>query len=140
MESLSQTLFAFHGVDSDRVRLVVETTQCRVNIQPAVPLALILNELLSNALKHAFPDRRTGSIQVGVKSKGAESVLRVADDGVGLPTGTPIGVSSSSLGLQLVRVLVEQLCGRLEVHSPPGTTYAITFPSKAGTDDPGAEL
>lgn len=131
LEALAHNLFVFYCVDPDRVRLVVEISEFNVDIQRAVPVALILNELVSNALKHAFPNGRRGSIRVRVQSDGGECRLSVADDGIGLPSGMHLAVLPS-LGLQLVRVLVEQLCGHLESQSPPGTQYTLKFPSKAG--------
>ena len=132
LEDLSHSLFVFYCVDPDRVRLVIEIDEFSVDIQRAVPVALIVNELLSNALKHAFPDGRRGSIEVRAQSEGGECLLSVADDGIGLPNGMDLEISSS-LGLNLVRVLVEQLRGRLEFQSPPGTRYALRFPSKSGS-------
>jgi len=124
-EHLSRTLRAFYDVDPNRVRLTVDVDALGIDIQRAVPVGLILNELVSNALKHAFPDGRQGAIEVRARREGNRSVLCVSDDGV----GRPIGVQATSLGLVLVRVLVEQLQGRLHVQSPPGTQYTIDFPS-----------
>jgi two-component sensor histidine kinase len=125
LASVSESLFSFYGVRPDRVRLIVETNDVQVNVQQAVPIALILNELLSNALKHAFPEGRSGSIQIQLCSHGDRGVLSVTDDGVGFARETKR--TSSTLGLELVRVLVDQLRGELEQSSAPGTQYRITF-------------
>ena len=113
MEAFAHNLFLFYCVDPDRVQLIVEISEFPVDIQRAVPVALILNELLSNALKHAFPNGKRGSIYVRVQSEGDKCLLSVADDGIGLPSGMHLA-ESPSLGLQLVRVLAEQLCGHLQ--------------------------
>lgn len=132
LEALAHKLFAFYSVDPDRVRLIVEISEFNVDIQRAVPVALILNELVSNALKHAFPNGRRGSIHVRVQSEGSKCFLSVADDGIGLPSGMDLA-ALPSLGLQLVRVLAEQLCGHFQMQSQPGTRYILTFPSKTGS-------
>ena len=97
-----------------------------MEIGQAGPVALILNELVCNALKHAFPGGRSGAIHVTIDNDGEEALLAVADDGVGLVEQAP---TSSTLGLQLVSVLAEQLHGRLAIQSPPGTHVSIRFPA-----------
>jgi len=97
----------------------------------AIACGLIINELVSNSLKYAFPDRRPGHIQVALKRIGAgELALRVSDDGVGLPTGADFR-QMPSLGLQLVYTFSRQLKGQLERELAPGTSFLITFPYAA---------
>ena len=93
----------------------------------AQSIGLIVNELVSNALKHAFPPGYPGRVQVCVESLGeGRHVLRVQDDGSGLPDGFDFG-RAESLGLQLVGDLTRQLRGTLSVRKDRGTTFAITF-------------
>jgi two-component system, sensor histidine kinase PdtaS len=96
-------------------------------VNAAVPCGLILNELFSNALKHAFRDREGGRVTVRLGEDGAGRVrLDVCDDGVGLPAGFDWR-SAPSLGLRLVQMLARQLHAAVELESADGTTFTITF-------------
>src|SRR5262249_55336920 len=136
LAALSAYLFSALQLDPTRLRLVVDAGDLKVDIQRAVPVALILNELITNALKHAFPGSRPGMIHVGVQGDGKENSVSVADDGVGMPPELMTPNPTSSLGLQLINVLVEQLGGKLEIQSPPGTRFTIRFPSPAAMKPP----
>ena len=95
------------------------------------PCGLILNELITNALKHAFPDARQGTVRVELRmTHDREIVLSVGDDGIGLSTDFD-PAKSDSLGVQLVTTLVEQLEGRLEITRSCGTIFSVTFPAEA---------
>ncbi|MFT4980001.1 MAG: PAS domain S-box-containing protein [Myxococcota bacterium] len=95
-----------------------------LNIQQAIPCGLIINELLTNAFKHAFPPPRAGNIWLRVWREGDQRQLRVRDDGVGHPSH-----ARASLGTRLVTMLTEQLGGTLEVSAPPqgGTQTDLRF-------------
>ncbi|MBT3260404.1 MAG: sensor histidine kinase, partial [Deltaproteobacteria bacterium] len=91
------------------------------------PLGLIINELMSNSLKYAFPDDRGGEIRVSVKKLDTALELIMRDDGVGIPTGLD-WKNSSTLGLKLVRTLVEnQLDGSIDMENKNGTKFTIKF-------------
>jgi PAS domain S-box-containing protein len=100
----------------------------RLVIDKAIPLALIINELLTNAMKHAFPDGRPGEIRISLQEDGHDPAyeLVVADNGAGLPSGFDAG-SQKSLGLQLVAMLAKQLNGSLAFASSGGTSVHIKF-------------
>ena len=99
--------------------------------QPATSLALAVNELVQNALEHAFPERTEGRIEIRLGRRAAEYVLEVRDDGVGFAEGQT--EPGETLGLQIVRALAtEDLKGRLELRSDGGTHVTITFPGGAG--------
>ena len=119
-EGLAESLFAVYQMDPGRVQLLVEEGELGLDIQRAVPVGLILNELVCNALKHAFPGARRGQLRIGVD----KGLLVVADDGVGLPNEKP---AAGALGLELVRLLVQQLNGELDIASPPGTRVTVRF-------------
>ena len=123
-EGLAESLFSVYEVSPERVHLVIEEGELALDVQRAVPLGLILNELLCNALKHAFAGARPGTIRVGMRDAGGESRLWVADDGIGMPRA---GAVPPALGLELVRLLVEQLRGSFEIASPPGTRVTVRF-------------
>jgi two-component sensor histidine kinase len=98
-----------------------------LGLDHAVSCGLILNELMTNALKYAFPDGRDGTIWVELRADPGNMInLRVADDGVGIPADFDIR-RTTSLGLQLVNSLTEQLDGTIELERSEGTAFRISF-------------
>jgi PAS domain S-box-containing protein len=122
---LAQALFASYGVTDDRVRFTVSGEAVHTELDQAVPLGLILNELLSNALLHAFPSGRAGDIGLQIDATGG--VLDIADDGIGLPPTVDLE-RPGSLGLQLVQALMRQVGGTIQLVPGPGTHYRIQLP------------
>jgi len=112
----------------DDVQLTTEVEAHVLDLRQAVPLALILNELVTNALKYGCPADRECRIHVGFGTDGQDYRLSVSDDGVGLPKGfTP--QSKKSLGMRAVEALARQLGGRLVVEQPEaGAAFAVIFP------------
>lgn len=101
-------------------------------VHTAVPVALIVNELLTNSYKHAFPDGRTGTVRLDMEVDGDEVHIDVTDDGIGLPEGVASS-SGGGFGLNTVRNLTRQIRGRLEIERlTPGTRFLLTFPMKPG--------
>lgn len=129
VSGLAESLIRAHAVDRNRITLTTYADDFSMDIGIAVPCGLLINELLSNALKHAFPGGRRGEIQVRLLEFDEERVeLRVRDDGVGFPEGADFE-RADSLGLQLVAALVkDQLCGELELDQTAGTEFRIRFP------------
>jgi two-component sensor histidine kinase len=127
-EVLSASLTTLFAVDPERVRVSFDAQSVPIDLRRAVPAGLVLNELVSNALKHAFPNGRKGSISVRLVAEEGRVELAVRDDGVGLPDPLPSG----TLGLKLVRVLVEQLGGTVAFESASGTTVRVRFPAETG--------
>ncbi|RLG31608.1 hypothetical protein DRO03_00550 [Methanosarcinales archaeon] len=128
MDKLLVQLFQISPVDDVKITPIVRADDCSLPISIAVPVGLIVNELLSNAMKHAFADRKEGKIEISLTaSEGGRVHLTVSDDGVGLPPGFDIN-ESKTLGLRLVKILSEdQLQGILEVTSDRGATFGIDF-------------
>lgn len=122
-------LRAYH-VMSNRIELHIVAEAVYLGVDTAVPCGLILNELISNAIQHAFPDQRTGKITVELYALPHNTLsLRVSDDGIGL-SAKQYAQNHRSLGLQLVNTLVNQLHGTLELavqSGEPGTTFYIIF-------------
>jgi len=115
---------------SNGTNIVVDAPDVQLGLEKAVSCGLIVNELVSNALKHAFPDQRSGSIVVRLAGDRAEGLeLTVADDGVGLPKGVHFD-ETDTLGLRLVRSLADQLDGAINVQNGRGTMFRLTFPIK----------
>ena len=121
--SLANFLFRSYAV-SGTVQLLVETEPTELNIGTAVPLGLILNELVSNALKHAFKDGRPGTLRVTLRPAGDGFALVVADTGPGLPSGFDVE-KANSLGLNLVSSLVQQLKATMTIERDGGASFRI---------------
>ncbi|MEO6785328.1 MAG: PAS domain-containing protein [Chthoniobacteraceae bacterium] len=143
-ESLSEIDFATYvrdltgyimqsfGADAARVQLTVTGGGFSVDVERAVPCALILNELVSNAMKHAFPGERRGAIRIALCEDEGGGILSmcVSDDGVGLPPYASRG-NLHSLGLRLIHRLADQLQGAIEIlNAPEGAAFKLTFPQK----------
>jgi PAS domain S-box-containing protein len=114
------------------VRLKVDVEPVSLNIDTAIPCALIINELVSNSLKYAFPNGQSGEIQVSMNHTDTNDLnLRISDNGVGFPE-TLFWRNSDSLGLQLVRNLTDQLNGSIKCHLQQGAQFDIRFRPNAG--------
>jgi two-component sensor histidine kinase len=125
------------GLSPDEVTIHFDMQDISLAVDQAIPCALILNELISNTLKHAFP-KGAGAIRIELRRVAENRIfLRVSDDGVGIPPGFD-PARSSSLGMQLVVTLAEQLDGRLEIERAPGAAFRITFPFGESNDQPPA--
>jgi PAS domain S-box-containing protein len=127
VQALAAYLMHSYTVDEARITLQMHTHEVWLDIDAAVPCGLILNELVSNSLKHAFPDGRPGEIHLDLRSEPGLTTLRVRDTGVGFPDGLDVR-QTESLGLQLVCMLTEQLGGTIDLSRAEGTTVTLTFP------------
>lgn len=128
LENLIHSLFRSYAVSPDKVELQLDVADIKAGIDTAIPCGLIINELVTNALKYAFPNGHSGWIRVGMWLRDDAWVeLIVEDNGVGLPDDFDPN-QSESLGLQLVSVLVkDQLQGELEVIRKDGTLFKMIF-------------
>ena len=108
-------------VDSDRVRIDVAAEPTMAPLEEAVSLGLIVNELVTNAAKYAYPSPACGVIRVSLRHRPGELVLNVSDDGQGLPEAD----ASSGIGMRLVRSLVKQCHGELEVRRDAGASFTV---------------
>jgi len=133
IRTLTRDLFRTYVTDPSRINLELEVEDVMIDINTAIPLGLIINELVSNSMKHAFPEDRTGKITVKFKKDEDHYILEVKDNGVGFPSDIKLG-KTDSLGLQLVTSLTEQIGGELELQRSPGTTFCIKFKEK-GIDE-----
>ena len=128
VESLSQYLLQSFDQDTAGIHFVADIASVALSIETAVPCGLIINELLTNSMKHAFRGRKERNIWIEMKENPDNSIaLTIGDNGVGLPSDEASG-KRSSLGLVLVRELVLQLHGSLEYRSEPGAVFRIVFP------------
>ncbi len=126
---LLQRLRECYGVPAERVQVQLLLNPGVVQQEWLMPLALTLNETLSNCFEHAFPDGRKGEVRVSLSYHGEIGELTITDNGVGLPENTrPIG--TSGLGLKILAVFAEQMRGRLQLDRPErgGTEIRLRFP------------
>ena len=127
IRQLVSNLFRTYQVRAHRVELRTDIADIEIGIDLALPCGLILNELISNSLKYAFPSSRAGSILIRLeKMHDSSALLTVADDGVGLPAEVGFW-TTKTLGLRLVRSLVRQIDGEISAGGPPGAEYRIRF-------------
>jgi PAS domain S-box-containing protein len=124
---LASGLFRVFASPASEIGLQIEVRDVFLPVDAAIPCGLILNELISNALKHAFRGSSHGTVTIRMSKRGAAYDLSVQDDGEGLPPYVAVE-SAESLGFQLVTTLVRQLHGSLEVERTGGTTFHIRFP------------
>jgi two-component sensor histidine kinase len=137
--SLTSYLFTSYGAAGRAIRPRILVKDVILDVDATIPCALIINELVSNALKHAFPasgrGEKTGEISIDLRREpGGSFLLTVGDNGVGLPEGFEIE-KSDSLGLKLVVVLVKQLAGAIRIGRGGGAEFIISF---AGRTEKGA--
>jgi two-component sensor histidine kinase len=120
-------LIRFYDLE-ERVKTEIGGEEVTLQLERAVPYGMLLNELASNACKHAFSFGRTGHLIIEFQTDGSQIEVKVADDGPGLPQGFDYR-QASSLGLKLIHGLVRQLRGTLEIQSEAGTTIRVRFPA-----------
>jgi PAS domain S-box-containing protein len=130
VRTLAVAMFRVADTGAGRIELVLDVEgEQTLNVERAIPCALILNELITNAFKHAFPNGRAGSVSVSLREpKPGQVVLVVADDGAGMPPDLDLS-SERLLGWRLVESLAEQLEARLTIDRSRGMTVELTFDS-----------
>jgi two-component sensor histidine kinase len=127
---LASNIFQATGMSSAVVTLELDISPVMLTVDKAIPCGLILNELITNALKHAFPNERQGKLRVALQRiTGGEISLSVADDGIGIDADFDVE-TCNSLGLQLVSTLVAQLDGALTITRHAGTVFEVRFPAE----------
>jgi len=121
-EKLVKSILEIHGNPS--ISYEIQTENNHLDIDKAIPLGLIINELVNNSLKHAFTNNGAGNLQVQMKEIADQLEVNIKDDGKGFPSEP----TKNSIGLQLVNILAKQLRGRFEFHHQIGTTARLVFP------------
>lgn len=125
IESLAGRLLEVYGVGR-RITLRVNAENIFLSIDSAIPCGLIINELVSNSIKHAFPDDEYGEVAIDMTGDNQKYVLTVADNGVGFPEDIDYR-DTESLGLQIVQTLISQLRGKIDLVANGGTKFEIIF-------------
>jgi two-component sensor histidine kinase len=127
LQSMCNSLHAMAG-DPNLIAVIVEVEPIQAPVALAQPLVLAVNELVVNALRHAFPDGRSGSVRINVAERHGELTVIVADDGVGLPADHGEG---AGYGTSLVKMLAAQIGGVLTVEIKQGSRFTLTAPMPA---------
>jgi PAS domain S-box-containing protein len=135
---LANSLHRFYSVPGVIVSLDIQVDNVALDIETAVPCGLIINELISNSLKHAFKGREgKGQIYVHFRSVGCQYVLTIGDNGGGLPKDFSLD-STSSMGMEIVTILTQQIDGKLNFENNEGAHFEIAFPRKEKHDQVAA--
>jgi PAS domain S-box-containing protein len=118
------------AVGPDAIKVSCEIEKIEINLSTAIPVGMMVNELVSNAVKYGFPDGARGQVTISLRRDPASGrfCLLVADDGIGMPEGFD-AAASGALGLQIVQALAQQVNGELSINPPSrkGTRFTITF-------------
>ncbi len=132
LKTITEDLAGNYAVIRQRPQITIETEETALGIDQAIPCGLIVNELITNALKYAFTDESADNrLTIGLrKDEMGMITIRVSDNGPGLPAGIDIE-KTQTLGLQLVGLLTRQIRGTRSLDREGGTAWSITFPSRA---------
>jgi PAS domain S-box-containing protein len=128
IQTLSKNIIQSYVLSSEKVELILNLEKINLNLDVSIPAGLIINELITNAIKHAFPDAKKGKVCLNLKSENNNICLEVTDNGVGIPPGVDYN-NTNTLGLQLVNTLIDQLDGEIKFKSEKdkGTEVLIKF-------------
>lgn len=129
LKSLVDMLLGFYREKSNNIDVSLKCGEINLEIDTAISMGLIVNELLSNCFKHAFPGQNSGEVSITLFRSGKNYLLEVADNGVGIPDDVDIK-KTDSLGLLIVHTLTLQLKGTLEHFNDEGTKFRLSFPDK----------
>ena len=131
LNDLAIHYFQYYRADPGRIELSTEAEPVRLSIETAVPCGMIAGELISNALRHAFPPGKRGKVVIGLKRLGTKDIeLSVRDEGVGISGDLDIRKYESA-GMTIINALVGQVNGRIELRCENGTDFRVVFPSPA---------
>lgn len=126
MNDIVNHLIHAYASDLRRINIKKNIENVSMGIETAIPCGLIINEIISNALKHAFPDKQSGEVKIEFESVNNGYILTISDNGIGLPEDFDIE-KSKSLGLKLVNMLIKQIDGTLEINKYGKTEFKIKF-------------
>jgi len=135
LSDIADQLEAAFGLPEGRVRIVKQLQPTMVNLDTALPLGLITTELVSNALRYAYPPGSAGEIRIALVARDGGRELTISDNGIGLAAASSAPVST---GLRLVQALAEQLGGTFALDSGPGVRGVVQFRSHAAAGQPAA--
>ena len=121
---LTQQIHEFYQTDQNNIQLSVQVEEIDIAVETMIPIALIINEVLTNCFKHAFKDKKTGEIKLTMSQKADSINLIIQDDGPGFSHNK---ITNSMLGLEIVKSLVEQINGTFKYEGENGVTFSMTI-------------
>jgi len=125
LQTLARGIFTSYSPPG--VKLNFDIDKIKMDIEQAIPVGLIVNELITNSFKHAFPENGEGEVNLKLKSLDGKIFLEVSDNGIGFPEDLD-WQNTESLGLQLVKSLADQINAEVRMISDNGTTFRLTIP------------
>jgi two-component sensor histidine kinase len=130
IKRLGNELLRSYNLNPEKIKMDVDVDVKAValDMDTGIACGLILNELMTNSIKYAFPGGRNGKIKVNFSIVDKKANLTVSDNGIGLPKGFEVN-NCKTLGMRLVKTLVDQLEGELEIKNHYGTSFKIEFPA-----------
>ncbi|RLF58458.1 MAG: hypothetical protein DRN27_05395 [Thermoplasmata archaeon] len=130
LTELIQALYTSYGTETTMVQYnIIDESDVNLDIDTAIPCGLIINEIISNSLKHAFPHNNEGKININIKKEDKNLILTINDNGIGLPDKIKF-TSSKTLGMQLIKSLVKQLNGTIKIQGEGKTEYILQLPDQ----------
>lgn len=133
LRTLAENLFKSYGIKSNQIRIYFNANEIKANIEACVSVGLIVNELISNSIKYAFPNKKEDErrIEITLTEDEANFCLNIKDNGIGLPENLD---TEKTLGLQLVMVLTKQISGKITMANTPGAEFQLTWPKSQERD------
>lgn len=126
IQSLVSNLFYSYNIENEQIKSILQIENVNLNMETAIPCGLIINELISNSLKYAFPNEMKREIYVSLKSVQDVFEMIIKDNGIGLPNDLDFN-NLETLGLSLVNNLTEQIDGELIINKSKGTEFKFNF-------------
>jgi len=133
MGNLARSLFETYRVETRRISLAIEVEPLRIDMKRAVSLGLLANELISNALKYAWPEGEEGKLRVELAMANGFYRLSVSDDGVGISQDAIEG-KTGSLGITIVRMLAKDLSAEIAITREGGTRVELRIPERSDAE------
>lgn len=126
LPKLSKNLFDTYNINGDQIKIKTDITPIYLEVETVIPMGLIVNELITNCLKYAFPNGRKGTVEVKLKKESKQLVLEVLDDGIGLDIDE-LAEKKESFGHSLIRAFRNKLGAEINIESNPGTLITLTI-------------
>jgi two-component sensor histidine kinase len=123
---LADSIFSTYNIQAHKINLTTSLDEVNLDLKRSVPLGLVLNELISNSLKYAYPYETGGNILVALSKEGTKVTLKVEDNGAGFPDDFNIS-SGGSMGFRLVKMLTDQIGGELDINHRAGARVSVSF-------------
>lgn len=135
IQQLAENLFSSYNIEQSKVGLSISVDKMNWDVDDAIPLGLILNELISNALKYAFQEKENGVLTIALKTHANKVTLMVKDNGPGLPEGWSID-NQQSFGYQMIKSFAKKMKANLEMKNENGLCVSLAFPNIKTFDTP----